>query len=438
MIKKFTSNPWLLFSPLLIIYSIIIKIKRWPGLVADEYRYLEFARNLLHGFFSPPAPNINLWNGPGYPISILPFVALKVPVADIVFINGLYHYFSVVFLYQALSLLTNRKVATVSAVLLAVYFNTLLYLPVLYTEVFTGFLVSAIVYSITLCYVKRNWRYGMVAGMAVGYLMLTKIIFGYVILVCLAICLLLILFKKNKVYCLKAIYVMLVAFAVSSPYLVYTWRITGRLFYWGNSGGMSLYWMSSPYEHEYGDWKLSDLSNYQYPILFKSDEANVMLKNNHSKEMQFILSHTGVEQDDLFKKIALNNIKTHPLKFIKNYRDNFSRLLFNFPYSYSYHDDRYVQNIITGSLILWASVAGIILTCINWREIVFPIKFGLLITTVYLLLSGALSAYARQFDIIVPVLIFWIAYLAGSIPMPDLKFQRKKILDNRLKNAIRR
>jgi hypothetical protein len=367
-----------------------------------------------------------LWNGPGYPISILPFVALKVPVADIVFINGLYHYLAVVFLYQALSLLINRKIAAVAAALLAIYFNTLLYLPVLYTEVFTTFLVSAFVYCIILFYIKQNWRYGLLAGVIIGYLMLTKIIFGYVIVVCLAICLILFLFKKNKFYYLKAVYIMLVAFAVSAPYLVYTYNLTGKIFYWGNSGGMSLYWMSSPYEQEYGDWKAPDLTNIQYPNILKSDEAAAMLRKNHSKEIQFILSHNGIEQDDLFKQIAINNIKSHPVKFIRNYRDNFCRLLFNFPYSYTYNDDKYVRNLIYGSLILWASVAGIVLTCINWREIIFPIKFGLMITGVYLLLSGALSAYPRQFDVIVPMLIFWIAYLIGEIKMPDFKFLKKK------------
>ena len=31
------------------------------------------------------------------------------------------------------------------------------------------------------------------------------------------------------------------------PYLAHTYSLTGRWFYWGSSGGMSLYWMSTPY-----------------------------------------------------------------------------------------------------------------------------------------------------------------------------------------------
>ena len=48
--------------------------------------------------------------------------------------------------------------------------------------------------------------------------------------------------------------ILLTAFVVLSPYALYTWRLTGRVFYWANSGGTTLYWMSTPFEGEYGDW----------------------------------------------------------------------------------------------------------------------------------------------------------------------------------------
>ena len=216
--------------------------------------------------------------------------------------------------------------------------------------------------------------------------------------------------------------ILLIAFAVTLPYLAYTYHITGKIFYWGNSGGMSLYWMSTPYENEYGDWKLPELTNNQYPTLFKSVEAVNLLKKNHAKEIQFILKHNEIEQDALFKKIAINNIKRSPLKFARNYFYNFSRMLFNFPYSYSYQDAAIVGNIITGSIILWASLTGIVLTALNWRTIISPVKFVLLITSVYLMLSGALSSYPRQLDVILPVLLFWLGYLTANIKRVDLRF----------------
>ncbi|WP_172885329.1 hypothetical protein [Mucilaginibacter gotjawali] len=220
---------------------------------------------------------------------------------------------------------------------------------------------------------------------------------------------------------------MLAAMLVTLPYLVYTYSLTGKAFYWGDSGGMSLYWMSSPFDHEYGDWKVPNLTNNQYPILFKSAEAVNLLKKNHSKEIKDIQKHNEFEQDVLFKQKALENIKKKPFKFLKNYYYNFSRMLFNFPYSYSYQDGAIVENIIIGSLILWASVAGIILSWLNWRRIISPVKFLLLITGVYLALSGALSSYPRQLDVIVPVLLFWMAFLFSNINTISLKFRLQKI-----------
>src|SRR6185312_2687180 len=127
---------------------------------------------------------------------------------------------------------------------------------------------------------------------------------------------------------------------------------------------------------------------------------------------------------------AFENIKDNPFKFMENYYYNFSRMLFNYPYSYSYQDGAIVRNIITGSLILWSSVIGIIITLRNWRNVVFPVKFVLLITAVYLLLSGALSAYPRQLDIILPALLFWMGFLIANTKTPDLKFSAKVNLDD--------
>ncbi len=187
--------------------------------------------------------------------------------------------------------------------------------------------------------------------------------------------------------------------------------------------------MSTPYEHEYGDWKLPELTNNQYPTLFKSAETIAILKKNHAKELNFILKHNEIEQDELFKQKAISNIKKDPLKFVKNYYYNFSRMLFNFPYSYAYQDGAIVPNLITGSLILWASVIGLIATWINRRSIVFPVKLLLLITGIYLLLSGTLSAYPRQLDIMMPVLLFWTGYLAVNIKRINLKFEAEASLD---------
>ena len=83
------NNSWFLFSPFLLLYLIISIAFAQNALVGDEGRYLAFAHNLLNGFYSPPAPEINLWNGPGYPLLISIILMLKLPLIAIRLINGI-------------------------------------------------------------------------------------------------------------------------------------------------------------------------------------------------------------------------------------------------------------------------------------------------------------------------------------------------------------
>ena len=78
---------------------------------------------------------------------------------------------------------------------------------------------------------------------------------------------------------------------------------------------------------------------------------------------------------------------------------------------------------------MWAALAGAVITWVNRRKIILPVKLVLLLTGVYLLLSGALSAYPRQFDIIVPSLLLWLGYLFANLKTMSLKFTKSTDLD---------
>ena len=430
MKKSITRNPWLIFSPFLLYYGYLVIKNKWPSLYGDEIRYMDFAKNLTHGYYSPFPAHINLWNGPGYPIILMPFAAFHIPDIYTTLMNAVFEYLSVVFLYKALNRVTNHKTALWAGLLLALYPNALSMLPILYTEAFSMFLVSLLVYFATLSYFKTQNKYIILTGLVFGYLTLTKIIFGYVIIVGLLGCLTMMLFREQRYYYLKTAKIMAVAFLITIPYLCYTYYITGKPFYWGNSGGMSLYWMSTPYEHEYGDWKLPDLSNKQYPTMYPSAEVVTILKKNHAKELKSILNNDEVKQDDLFKQQAMANIKKNPVKFIQNYFYNWARMLFNFPYSYAYQDAGILENVLIGSITLWLSLIGMVVTWRNWRAIVFPVKITLFITAIYLILSGALSAYPRQLNIVIPVILFWLGYLVTNMRKTNLSFGDAISLDD--------
>jgi 4-amino-4-deoxy-L-arabinose transferase-like glycosyltransferase len=429
MIKKLLRNPFFIYLPFLCFYAYTIVINKWPKLYGDEIRYVAFAKNLLHGFYSPHMPHINLWNGPGYPLTLVPFIAFKVPMLYTTLMNAVFLYLAVVFLYKALRMISNHRIALVAGLLLAMYPNAWSVLPILYTEPLTYLMVSAILYTVTLNDRKNHKGYLILAGLLLGLLTLVKIIFGYVLLAGIVACLGMLLVKRNRYYTIRSAKILLIAFAITVPYLVYTWQLTGKAFYWGNSGGMSLYWMSTPYANEYGDWKNPDLDNNQYPNGYPSPGVVKLLKKNHSKEVNAILKHNELEQDALFKQAAIRNIQKAPLKFVTNYYYNFARMFFNFPYSYSYQDAAILGNILRGSLILWASTIGIVLTWINRRQLIYPAKFLLALSGIYLLLSGALSAYPRQLDVMLPVLLFWMGYLAANLKKINANFAVKEELE---------
>jgi hypothetical protein len=69
-----------------------------------EARYYHYTGCMLNGYYSSPTPDINLWSGPGYPILLLPFVALKLPLIAITLLNAFLFYVSAV-----LSFLTFKR-----------------------------------------------------------------------------------------------------------------------------------------------------------------------------------------------------------------------------------------------------------------------------------------------------------------------------------------
>jgi len=93
-----TVSPFLLFFPFLLLYIVIILIFRDSALSDDEIRYQIYAKNLTHGYYAPPPPNDVIINGPGYPIILMPFVALNAPVMLVVLANALFYYLSIKYL----------------------------------------------------------------------------------------------------------------------------------------------------------------------------------------------------------------------------------------------------------------------------------------------------------------------------------------------------
>jgi 4-amino-4-deoxy-L-arabinose transferase-like glycosyltransferase len=422
------SNPYLLFFPFLIIFILWVYISPTDGTFADQGRYLWFAKNLINGFYSPPAPDINLTNGPGYPILLIPFLMLKLPLISITLMNAFFYYFSIIFLFKALKEIVSFGLAIISSLSWASYYIAYQNIPYIHTETFTYLLISILIFSIVKAFRKESpgtfGKYIILSGFIFGYIVLTKMIFGYVLLFMLAGSGLLWIFNRNNIDYRKGLVISLMALLITAPYLLYTYHMTGKIFYWG-SGNDSLYWMSTPFEGEYGDWK-EDLS--LNPIIYGNYNihgADSVLRAHHQEDFKEIYKYKGIERDDVYTRLAINNIKSHPLKYAQNIINNIGRLIFHYPFSYAIQRPKTLLVFPINGILLTLMLFSLVPTFINWRRFPVSIRFLLIFILLYLGGSALVSAILRMFTIAVPVILVWIAYVLQNTLKINLKFNKE-------------
>ena len=172
-------SPFLVYLPFLFLYLLLVLKLHGDQMVGDEGRYYGFAQNLLNGFYSPPPPDINLWNGPGYPIFLMPFVALGLPLICITLCNAFFQYLSIIFLFKAILLQTgSRKIAYVFSMFWACYYIAFQELGGIITEPLTSFLTAWLIYLLSKGFKQDTEKgfnkYLFSAGLVLGYLVLTK------------------------------------------------------------------------------------------------------------------------------------------------------------------------------------------------------------------------------------------------------------------------
>lgn len=362
----------------------------------DESRYLMYANNLLNGHYSP-RNYIDLWNGPGYPIILMPFLKLKLPLLAAKLLNPLFLFGAILYFFQTLRLYMNDRSAIFFSYLLGLYPPFCRYIHFLLSEQIAVFLICGFTYH--YCLVSRNNRFSwiqmVITSLFLGYLALTKVFFGFVILSGIIIFMSLYVWQNSNVF-KKIFLVYLFALLICIPYLYYTYSITGKIFYWGNAGGIGLYTMSSPYEDEFGGLRTKNL--YE-------SENHIDLFNEFDKRKL-----TNIQIDDELKKQAIHNIVNNPAKYFKNWMANIGRLLFNYPFSYDHQKLStyfyFISNmflVVFCILCLYPSYVGssLIPTEIYGICLFFLISFGG---------SSLVFAESRYFSPLVPLLMVWISF----------------------------
>ncbi|MFB6318227.1 ArnT family glycosyltransferase [Saccharicrinis sp. FJH54] len=424
--NTFTKNPYILFSPFLIIYVIYILVVQQNIFIGDENRYIYYAQNLIQGYYSPPPPEIWLDKGPGYSILLVPFVKLNIPYLFIKLLNAVFLYLSLVLLFKVLTKIAHRILSLAACVFWGFYINSFENIQYILPETFSTFLVVLFIFLNINLFNKKKISYLRLtfSGFILGFLALTKVIFSYVIVTLIVIWIIQLLSRKNSAPNIRVMLLLAMSFLTLSPYLVYTYTLTGKFFYLSNVGGNNLYWMSTPYENEYGNWFPFHQLDIDSALLQENPILEINTKYNHKKDHEYFLKLKGSEQDEAYKEVAIRNIKNHPKKFLENCFSNAGRLLFNFPYSYSFQKPQTLFRLPFNGIISVFSLILLLPTILNWKKIPLDIRFLLLFTCIYL--GGSLlgSAETRMFTIIVPVLIYWIIYMLNKTITFKLLFSK--------------
>lgn len=337
---------------LIVLLLLATSLYAWYGVTqttgypsGDQWRYLWYAGNLLKGYYSPPG-YVFLWGGPGYPIFLMPFVAAGASTALMQAANGvllgLAHLLFFLFVRQHASVLT----ALTGTALLALYLPIFDFLPLTYSEPLAFTLVCGLLYTLSRA-ITGSWTHVAAAGLVAGWLVLTKVAFWPQIFAGCAISTGLFLWNRFvrrrdswRAYRNLAM-ALLVGILCCAPYLSYTQRVTGRTFYWGAGTGSLLYWMSNPYGNFYGQWfhqgwvkRLPELRKHHFALferLGSYDDRLVGDSTGGERIARSLALQCSPEADDTLKQLAIENIKAHPDKYLRNVGYNTARLLFDWP-----------------------------------------------------------------------------------------------------------
>jgi 4-amino-4-deoxy-L-arabinose transferase-like glycosyltransferase len=387
----------LALSPLLVGYLAVVFFASPGTLIADEERYLKFAANLAQGTYALPGHEF-LWNGPGYPLVLVAAQASGISAEAARFLNAGFLYLAVVLFGLLIQLEVGRRWALRSAWAFGLYIPFYQSLPLLHTELLAVALVCAFFYALTFARHHHSRIALCVAGVVLGYLALTKILFGYIVLAGLLLTGTWLVWRPRSAEARRLLIVHLLALTTTAPYLAYTYRLTGQPLYWGNSGGLSLYTMSTPFVEEWGDW-FGPAQVRDMPELAR-----------HKAFFDSVATLTPVEQDRRLRQQGLRNIREHPTKFGRNVAANLSRLFFSFPFSYTPQKLRGLFYAVPNGLLLAATLLSAVILLASRPAGFTGWAVHVAFITLTLLATAPLSAYARMLFPVVPSLYYVVVH----------------------------
>jgi len=402
---------------LLLVYFVLIASSN-QSLEGDEFRYLRYASDMVEGSYTD-ANNPDLTNGPGYPIVLLPFVAFNIPLLVPKLLNGIFVFIGILYFYQTLKIFVKQRYALIFSVVLGVYPPLLRWMTVLYSEALSFMLICGIIYYFCLLNQgkERRWKNCVFASFFLGFLILTKVIFFYVLTVS-AILLFILMAINNKAIIRWSTLILIGSFVFILPYVVYAYSVTEKLFYLGNRGGEILYHRSTPYENELGNWFPEDAilgEKSEVDHILRTYQDLSQLRENHHEFYSKVQPLTIIERDSAFKAKAIENMKAYPVKYMKNTVANTGRFLFNYPFSYRSQSLNTYGYLIPNMFIIVLLIFIAYPALLRRKKIPFEIWAILIFGLIYgggTLVAGGASRY---FTMLVPFLAIFLVYCYTNI-----------------------
>ena len=425
-----TSKPAIYLWPILAIYLGIVAKFAANEPLGDGIRFWAYAGNLIKGTYATAEVGM-LHMGPGYPMLLSIFRGLDIPIIIAISLNAILLFGACVYLYKIISQFLPSKAAIIITYVFAFWDPFLLYwMQKLYSEPLVVFLIVYAIYQLLNYYKTPHAKTLLKISAALAYVAITKVIFGYVLLVFLILSAIIYLLFKQKVF-QKNTMIAGLALIFCLPYLGYTYKETGKLFYWGNSGGELLYWTASPHQTDLGEWhtgstRMNDFFSERYhlsgidpSLVYEVNELITdRIYQDHKDFKELLNGLDAYSADALYKQEALKNIKAHPLNFTKNWIMNIGRITLGYPHALfakpPFSSFMSLLNIIKSSFLVVIFIGSLLLSLSFLRKIP-PVYWSILLFgMIYFGGVSLLAAQSQRFLIpLTPIIVIWISYILG-------------------------
>src|SRR5438552_1557597 len=185
--------------PLLGLYLAISVIGANAAFQGDEVGYVENATRMVYG----PAPtpqDLRLWWGPGYPLALIPFLILRLPWIAAKILNAFFLFGAIAYFHALTRRYLDRRAALLVTWCLGLYPPLMRELPFLNSETLTFLLICGFMFHFCAIYSSPDRRglHLAASSLYLAYLALTKVFFGYVIVVALALSIVLLLWPRLR------------------------------------------------------------------------------------------------------------------------------------------------------------------------------------------------------------------------------------------------